>query len=290
MRKGLNFQELWLELEAQKRLSSSSIQAMADFYGRPIMAQFEVVRENVAGHELALYKSKWSKPRRALVFHGLFDHASTMSYMVELLFEFDYEVWLIDLPDHGLSSAKLKTFADYGNIIKALARSEDLFVGFSTGCVAWLEVRACERALLLAPLVRPHFYHLLSPLMALPLSWPRFLPARLRASSHDVEYLARRAIDPLVLQKLDLGWCRELYRWNERIKTQWGQAAKGTAPCVIYGTEDGTIDAKVSAAILERHFEVEVQWIEGARHQLLNESAQYLAKLRPVITAYLNAI
>lgn len=290
MTKELNFQELWSELQGQKRLSSSSTQSMADFYGRPIMAKFEVSSVNVAGLELALYKSKWERPRRALVFHGLFDHASTMSYVVERLLEFDYEVWLIDLPDHGLSVAKLKTFADYGHILQALARPDDLFVGFSTGCVAWLQARSCERALLLAPLVRPHFYELLSPFMALPLSWPRFLPARLRPSSHDQDYLALRALDPLVSKQLDLKWCRELYRWNERIKKEWSAPQLGLRPCVVFGTEDGTIDAKMSADILERHFGIQAHWIAGARHQLLNESAEYLAKLRPVITTYLSSI
>ena len=92
--------------------------------------------------------------------------------------------------------------------------------------------------------------------------------------------------DPLQCQDIPLKWVEALLNWNERLKDYQPRLR---SIMVIQGTGDGVADWGYNIPFLMRKFgAVRVNWIEDARHQLVNESPTYRSIVFNHIEAYLN--
>ena len=291
MSKELNFQQLREHLHQCGQLSLDEIMAISEFYDRPDLSAFSITSITRGEFQLAHYQmpSNGLSPKRAWLIHGLLDHSIYMLRVAEVLSRLGYQVNMLDLPGHGLSvgeRGRINDFRDYAELLKGQVRANDLFVGFSTGCVAWLENMVCERAVLIAPLIRSRGYRW----SVAGVSLLRFLGQKKitrgpSAPSHDQEFLKWRARDPMSPGEIDLYWCQSLIKWNREVVDHW-QSDSSRTPLIVYGTSDRTLEALKGAKKLEERFNTKVKWIHGAGHNIICESDEYYRALELMITDY----
>ena len=218
--------------------------------------------------------------------HGYLDHSATEKHLVAACLQRHYAVALFDLPGHGLSTgenAAIDDFADYVSILtefltdyhQALPRPFHL-IGHSTGAAIAYEYlyhtpsSRFEKVVFLAPLVRNagwrwsvFGYRLAKPFVD-------SLPRKHRDNSSDPDFLAFIENDPLQRRRLSIRFLDALYAWNQRIQDY---EVLDRPVLIIQGTEDAIVDWQYNLAFFEKKLRHRrVVMIEGARHQLANES------------------
>jgi len=235
------------------------------------------------------------------ILHGYFDHQGLYRHLIQFLLVEGYEVVAVDLPGHGLSSgprASIISFDEYSRALwqvmqlTAQQRAKPLnLIGQSTGgavIIDWL-LRSpfkvefpIEKAVLLAPLVKPWnwtqglmSFYLLSPFI-------RHMKRRYSRNSHDENFLRFLRDDPLQPGHLAVDWVRALSRWIPAIEA----ADPVSASCLILqGEQDKTVDWRFNTDILQEKFpDSEVHFYPQARHHLVNEREdirqQWISALR----------
>jgi alpha-beta hydrolase superfamily lysophospholipase len=107
-----------------------------------------------------------------------------------------------------------------------------------------------------------------------------------RENSSDKEFLEfNRSRDFLHLQTVPLKWVEALHDWNDRITDLPACEAKIK---VIQGTSDTTVDWKFNIEFIREKFSnAQITIIEGARHELFNESAEIRKQIFSKISSYL---
>jgi alpha-beta hydrolase superfamily lysophospholipase len=225
---------------------------------------------------------------RATVFvvHGYLDHVGYHGRLIRFLLGRRYAVCLLDLPGHGLSTgrrASVDDFSQYAACLDSLVRicrphvAEPLIaIGHSAGCAAiyeYLHLRGDSpfaKTIFLAPLVRSTYwvparvgYFLAKPILR--------TTARLyRNSSSDKRFLAFHRSDPLRPRHFPLRWSTAYYRWEERVRSYPVLRARVS---IVQGTKDDVVDWRYNVPFLQARFDsVSVNYIENARHHLMNES------------------
>ena len=222
--------------------------------------------------------------------HGYYDHVGLYTHLIRFLLEEGYEVVAVDLPGHGLSSGPRASIISFDEYSRALWQVLQLtsqqhtrplnLIGQSTGAAVvtdWLlrspfkEEFPIERAVLLAPLVKPWnwgqglvSYYLLSPFI-------NRLKRRFSRNSHDEHFLRFLRDDPLQPGYLAVDWVRALIRWIPAIE----QADPVAAQCLILqGEEDRTVDWHFNTGLLAQKFpDSESCFYPQARHHLVSERA-----------------
>ncbi|MGY8869022.1 MAG: alpha/beta hydrolase [Pseudomonadales bacterium] len=220
--------------------------------------------------------------------HGYMDHVGLYSQLISEMLGHGWDVLCYDLPGHGLStgdSYAIDNFSRYAKQLEQILQQQVfhqpcVMVGQSTGGSIILahqklftskqKTDPVTQRILLAPLIRPAQYHVISWKYAL----LRFFLKRIRRfhsnNSHDADFLRFiRSEDPLQKQWVAVNWVGAMLEWVDLIE---GSQPQSIAITLIQGTDDSTVDWKHNLPELQRLFpDIEVTLVEEGRHHLANE-------------------
>ncbi len=165
-------------------------------------------------------------------------------------------------------------------------------IGFSNGGAVVLDYLldgyddVFDKAILAAPLV--HFWAWEETIAAYKMYSPivKAVPRASRKSSSDKEFLKfNRKKDVLHLKEVPMKWVKALKEWNEKIAQL---PLRNRKVLIIQGLIDKTVDWKYNVKFIESKFsQVDLCFIERARHALFNESEELRNEVFAEITAYM---
>jgi lysophospholipase len=275
-----------------------------DYYGLDFadtVHQFGVL--SAGGFTIATHLFSPPKPRGTVyLVHGYLDHTGLLTGFIEDLLIRGYAVVAFDLPGHGLSSgqqAGIDDFGQYGGVFSDLysATREKMpgphhLVAHSTGCSMVLDLIQAggslpfERVIMLAPLVRSKGW-----------GWSRFgtavagglvktVPRQFRKNSSEAAYVKFvEDEDPLQSLEVPMSWVKALQAWNDKAENY---DIRPTDLLIIQGTRDVIVQWKYNMDFLsEKLPNARIELIEGANHQLMNESKEYRLPVFKMIGDYL---
>jgi alpha-beta hydrolase superfamily lysophospholipase len=251
---------------------------------------FESGRYEVAG-QLFLRENA-----RGTVFlvHGYTDHLGLYGALIRHLLGMGYSVAGFDLPGHGLSSGELASITSFSHYDRALEDYMGLcaghlpepwyVIGHSTGAAAVMSLmlrdpaHAFKKAVLLAPLVRPHNWAWLKWVHWSLGRFVRHWPRKFGSNSHDhgfMEFIARH--DPLQTQSLKVEWISSMNNW---IKWFLALPPSASEVLVVQGEGDETVDWRYNLEIIHEKFpHAEVLRLPLAKHHLVRESSEFRGKV-----------
>lgn len=238
-----------------------------------------------------------------VVVHGYMDHMGLYQHLIKYLYACGFDVICYDLSGHGLSDGApldVESFEHYAIQLDQLLRHPSLslqhpvhLIGQSTGgaiicgrqrLLADPHALPGGQCVLLAPLIRPALWRSIKRRFRWLKYVLRRVPRRLSQNSHDpefIEFIAQH--DPLQHKVIPVGWIGAMLAWGDWIEQQ---AAFDTRLHIIQGTDDLTVDWQHNMAIFERLYpNSRFNFIENARHHLVNESEHY----RKLLFKYLDA-
>jgi lysophospholipase len=218
--------------------------------------------------------------------HGYYDHTGTMRNLIHYGIKKKYCVAAFDLPGHGLSNyprASIDTFHHYILVVKrflsiSTARCPPPYIciGHSTGGAIVLEycfthdTIPFSRVILLAPLVRGAYWHFSKFGYYCSRPFVDRTPRWFRNASSDEDFLTAFHADPLQIDYFPLQWASALYEWEKKTH---GYAPRPLPFHVIQGTKDNVVDWRYNIPFIRKKVPtVTITFIQGARHQLINES------------------
>jgi lysophospholipase len=235
--------------------------------------------------------------------HGYFDHVGILKHLVSACLARNYAVAAFDLPGHGLSSGDpgaVKDFGDYAAVLDEFVRRSAprlprpyYLVAHSTGAAVALEFMASRSPqadgftnfVLAAPLIRHAFYRMSRVLVFLLDPFFNSFPRRFHKNSNDAEFVAQIKRDPLQGRRIPFAWLNALYRWNARFVDD-PPCARPTL--VIQGTADEVLDWRYNIELLEKKLtHGRIRLIEGARHELFNETASLRREIFDALFSFL---
>ena len=283
---------------------NATVQSYFDYYG----ISFEGARHNfgtiVAG-EFAIAAHVYRPPEpvgTVYLVHGYLDHTGLLARLIGLLLDMDFAVVVFDLPGHGLSSGQQAGIDDFSRYKEVFTEIHERtghrmpkphsLVTHSTGCSMALDLiqnggaESFKRIVMMAPLVRPAFY--IWSRVGVEIAGPviRSVDRRFRINSSDMEFVRFVKNDPLQSRSIPLKWVRALSEWNDRVENY------NTRPddvLIIQGTEDVIVQWEYNMDFLrEKLPNARVELIEGANHQLMNESEPFLTRVFDVTKGYLS--
>ena len=305
--------ESWepLDWHSPQEISGEALR-YADYYGIRFVDDFPGLHHGfgyfeAAGHTIAVHAWLPERPRgTVLVVHGYFDHVGLYRHVIRHLLELDYAVLAWDLPGHGLSSgarAAIDDFIIYRQVLHScLENKANAFpkpwhvVAQSTGAAIVMDYLVgmgfdedsspFDRVILLAPLVRPAAWRKILLWHWLVAPFRRYLDRRFTYSSGDMEFLNFLwKLDPLQTHKLSSRWLGALKKWVPAFERA---ASVRISPVVIQGDRDETVDWHHNLDIIRSKFRnPEIHLLEGARHQLVNESQDYRDQINAILDRYL---
>lgn len=286
------------------------LQAYLRYYGLDTLAstaQYGAASVKVKDATLVLQQFRQRRAARGTVvlIHGYMDHAALLRPLLEYLFRLGWDLLIYDLPGHGLSAGpryEVESFFHYADQLGALLREQLptaamplALIGHSTGAAISTTLLLREplfcgqtlaRTVLLAPLVRPcHWrsirrkYRLLRPVL-------RRVRRVYRENSHDRRFMDFvRHCDPLQQRHIPLRWVGAMLAWERWLEQQ---PAQSYGPLIIQGSGDDTVHWQHNLQRLRDLFpHGEQRLIEGARHQLVNESPRWQQPVFALIAAAL---
>jgi alpha-beta hydrolase superfamily lysophospholipase len=272
-----------------------------DFAGNGLEHIFGTFESN--GQPLAAHIFR-PKEYKATVFvlHGYLNHCGQLRHLIRFLIEAGYAVAAFDMLGHGLSGGQRGAIEDFSQYSRALADFVNVvdehldgpyhIIGFSTGGSAAMDYlfthkdNVFDTVILAAPLVRYCGWQQTKTGFRLCKPFADSVPRMHRENSSDKEFLEfNRSRDFLHLQTVPLKWVEALHNWNDRIADLSACEAKVK---VIQGTSDATVDWKFNIEFIREKFtHAQITIIEGARHELFNESADIRKQVFSKISSYL---
>ena len=237
------------------------------------------------------------------VLHGYLDHSGTAHHLIAACLERHLAVAIYDLPGHGLSSGPKAAIGDFSAYVTILqdfltGYGHDLpqpfhLIGHSTGCAIAYEYMhhaapiPFQEIVFLAPLVRNTGWRWSVIGYRLAKPFVNSLPRKHRDNSSDPEFLAFIENDPLQGRRLSIRFLDALYAWNQRIQ---GYDVLAKPVLIVQGTDDAIVDCEYNIRFLEQKLRhPKVVMIDGAKHQLANESPRIKEQVFSVVFNYLAA-
>ncbi|HSC68686.1 MAG TPA: alpha/beta hydrolase [Cellvibrio sp.] len=244
-----------------------------------------------------------------VVIHGYYDHVGLFGRAIEFGLAQGKAVLAFDLPGHGLSSGErvaIDSFDQYADVLEALLTAAQPLLPAPYGALG----QSTGGSVLLnylwrydAPRIAPRLQHiaLCAPLV-LPRAWGggrivyqlvhRFVtrvPRGRSRNSHNPDFL--RFVDEqdcLQSHTLSVRWVGAMKAWNRQFRAFPSLPDKSVL--VLQGTDDQTVAWRYNLRQIARKLpRARLYFIEGARHQLVNESDEYrqqvMAKLRDYFSA-----
>jgi alpha-beta hydrolase superfamily lysophospholipase len=284
-------------------VSTPAIQAYLQYYGlnfddtRHYFGKFRSNGRNLAAH--VFYPLH--PIATVFILHGYCDHTGNLKHLIRLLLDMKLAVAAFDLPGHGLSDGRTGSINDFDEYATALSDfvkscrghlpTTSFFIGHSTGCAVELElmVRNLEfkfsKIIFLAPLVHSAYWTITKANYYLAKPFVETVPRIFRVNSSDPDFIEFIKTDPLQCRDIPLKWVSALIAWNERVQDYQPRLQ---SILVVQGTGDKVVDWRFNIPFLKRKFDaVKVNWIEDARHQLVNEAPAYRSIVFSHIKAYL---
>lgn len=256
-----------------------------------------------SGFDIAMHVFIPEKPEKtAYLYHGYYDHVGLFKHVIEYCLQRNYAVVAYDLPGHGLSTGKraeIDSFDQYVTVLNdaffAAAQfnlpKTKLAIAQSTGCAVLMTYMlngggAFDKAVLLAPLVRPGGWRLGKPLHNLIGNIVPSLPRRWAENSGDAEFLSwLRELDLLQCKVLPMSWVNALKQWEPKFHKL---PASSKTILVVQGDADTTVDWKFNLPAIREHFpNAVVSHLSGARHHLVNETNEIRGRIWERVSAYL---
>lgn len=228
--------------------------------------------------------------------HGYFDHAGLYGHLIRHCLALGYAVAVFDFPGHGLSSgrvAHIDSFSEYSQSfldcleLAATAKLDEPWfcIGQSTGGAVIADALfehglarrfELQHYILLAPLLYPVYWRRSKLLFTLTRRWLKSTPRRFALNSHDETFLNfLKESDALQSPELPSEWVEALIDYQQRFERADTQSQ---ALHLIQGTDDDTVDWRLNLpCFLDKFPGSDSTLVEGARHHLVNESADYRA-------------
>ncbi|MCR9105271.1 MAG: alpha/beta hydrolase [Gammaproteobacteria bacterium] len=287
---------------------SQEMHAFCRFYGINFTERFPALEHLVGyvesgGFRLALHC--WRQPdaqANLLIVHGYYDHTGLFGHLVEWGLANRCNVVIFDLPGHGLSTgapAVIHDFSDYGRAIDAVLQRVWLpqlplvAMAQSTGGAAIVEYARISSGspwpfaatVLLAPLVRPAGWNGVRVAHTLLRSFVRSIPRTFAENTGNLQFLDFVRTDPLQCHEVPLAWVSALRRWLKELPRE--DLGVGTA-LIVQGDRDLTVDWRYNLEFMAQLFPgAAVEMIEGAGHQLANETPATRAHYLNLVAGYL---
>lgn len=242
-----------------------------------------------------------------VVVHGYYDHVGVFSHPIQFALQHNLAVLAFDLPGHGLSSgepAAIDSFDQYGDVLAEILQLSAKMLptplyalGQSTGSAVLMNYLwrygvtqniQFSKIAFCSPLVLPRGWrgiHMGRFVYAIAKHFLHQIGRSFSQSSHDMAFNQfLKEEDPLQARTLPLSWVGAMKAWHETLKELPSLAIDGL---IIQGTDDKTVEWEYNMPLLQRKLPgVNIRYIEGAGHQLVNESPLYRDQVFQAIENY----
>lgn len=279
-----------------------AVQAYLDFYRINFAPAYADVIHgfgavDTGGFRIATHYWLPANPKGTLiVMHGYYDHVGIFGNAIEFGLQQNFAVLAFDLPGHGLSSGEqvvIDSFDQYADVLDVILTAAQkrlpspcFAVGQSTGGSVLLNylwrydaarsAPLLSRIALCAPLILPRgWLHSGRFLYALVHRFIKRMPRGRSQSSHNPDFI--RFVDEqdcLQSPTLSVRWVGAMKAWNQQFRRF--PALPDKSVLVLQGTDDQTVAWRYNLRQLARKLpRAGLYFIEGAGHQLVNESDTY---------------
>jgi len=236
------------------------------------------------------------------LFHGYFDHVGIYHHIIRFLLEHGFDVFIYDMPGHGLSSGTRTAITDFTQYQQVL---NDVYeklsasikhpvhaVGQSTGGAVLVDHLSAgraalfERVVLLSPLVRPEGWAFAKVLHKIIEPFSDVWRRTFSKNSNDLNFIDFLKLqDPLQSRTLSVTWVGALKKWVVDIERR---SVVNRKLLVIQGDADKTVSWGHNLSVIRRLFEQgKVVHVQCAHHLLVNETE---AIRRIVLSAMLSEL
>ena len=248
---------------------------------------------------------------RVVIVHGYMAHAGHHAPTTTALIDAGYDVYLVDLPGHGLSSGEpntIRAFSEYGDLIRdaiaRIAETEALAVptfaiGHSTGASALVEfvrsepehASALSALVFASPLVRlvshPFRAWFVRTFLRRPLRVPIGFPTS-KGNIRNPEFREFiRTGDPLLHATFDPEWVVALDDWVPIVESI-DEPLWGGPTLIVQGAADSVVEWKHNVSVLEKLFPgADTRVFPRYPHTIINEAPDHLAPVLDVIVGFL---
>jgi alpha-beta hydrolase superfamily lysophospholipase len=281
-------------------VASPVVQAYLDFYGINFAKTLPAVEHgfgalDTGGFRIATHYWRPENPRGTLiVVHGYYDHVGIFGNVIEFGLQHGFAVLAFDLPGHGLSSGErvtIESFDQYADVLdelltaaRKLMPAPYVALGQSTGGSVLLNylwrydaVRPAPllaRIALCAPLILPRGWGSGRFLYAVVHRFIKRLPRGRSRNSHNPDFIHFvDEQDCLQSPSLSVRWVGAMKTWNQQFRAF---APLDKRVLILQGTDDQTVAWRYNLKQLARKLpRAGLHFIEGAGHQLVNESDVY---------------
>lgn len=293
-------------------VKNDSVQAYLDFYKINFSDEFPGLFHgfgavDAAGFRIATHYWIPENAKGTLVInHGLYDHTGIFKHAIRFALEQRLAVLIFDLPGHGLSSGEsteIESFDQYADVLAAILKKSQAALPHplyalsqSTGGAMMLNYLwryafvdgsypSFSKIALCAPLVLARRWGLGKFLYIILRPWIKNLKRGISQNSHDpefIQFISNR--DPLQAKFLPLKWVGAMKAWNRQFCTFPSQQKE---VLILQGTDDMTVAWSYNLQLIKRKLpRAKVCMIDGARHQLINESNPYRTQVFSAIKKY----
>lgn len=257
-------------------------------------------------HQVGVNQNKGT----VLFLHGLFDHVGLFGHAFRCWLERGYDLVLIDLPGHGLSTgqmASIRSFQEYEDVLTKILNLREVFsegrwigAGQSTGGAIWinhmvqhqLKKPPVDELLLFSPLVRPAHHARIKGMYAILKHFVTDVKRNFQPNSGHQEFLDFvREQDPLQSKWLTAQWVKAMLEWSHAMETVLQDGCYQSLSehiHVVQGTSDQTVDWKYNLDWIHKVFpNADIKTIEKAGHHGLNETPELDKLLWATLDAWL---
>ncbi|WP_339670162.1 alpha/beta hydrolase [Dasania marina] len=280
------------------------------YYGIDFESQFSGLQHFFGAIDCGAYRitshyfSLAGKPasKTVLIVHGYYDHVGLYKHAIANSLAQGYNVVAFDLPGHGLSSGErscIVRFGEYQLVLKAIiAYFEKInipiaaLIGQSTGAAIVMQYllehpQQNRAAVMLAPLLKVYQWRSSRLLYRLVKNFIKRLPRRFANNSHDKNFIYfLKYQDPLQSKYTHLDWVGALIEWVEEFK--YFKATRHKV-LIVQGLADSTVDWRINIPAINKKLPcAKIGYIDGAGHQLVNETEVMRQQVFILINQYLS--
>ncbi len=259
---------------------------------------------SIGKHIVAVHIFTPPKPAgTVLAVHGYYNHVGVLKHLINRLIDESFAVLTFDFPGHGLSSGETGHIEDFTENLEVFSRMMDIArvwlpnpvhvvahsmgAGIATEYLLSTGIKDDQRFVLVSPNIRSNMWTLTRTAHALVSPFTSTVRRFFGPSSQDKEFLEfRKTHDPLQPCQIPVRWFEELIEWNAKM-IEFGPDE--TSFLIIQGDSDDTVDFKYNISYYRVRFpNLELAWIRGGEHHLINELPAVREEVFGYISGYLS--